>query len=149
SRYDDLRRRAQELRRNPDTLDDALTTLKEAQTAWDTLQIHQDIDDYALALEKRRQCISVAEFEVRGEVGIPLAGRTIAEELLPAFKTRFDVVERAQLAKVVDELKLQAGDLADNDDGRREVGRLARIRYLVLGSISALGGVTVNARLVD
>src|SRR5262249_34136655 len=50
---------------------------------------------------------------------------------------------------VVDELKLQAGDLADNDDGRREVGRLARIRYLVLGSVSALGGVTVNARLVD
>src|SRR5262249_27252407 len=54
-----------------------------------------------------------------------------------------------QLGKVVRELKLQAGDLSENDSGRREVGRLAKLRYLVLGSVTRLGGLIVNARLVD
>ncbi|HMC64309.1 MAG TPA: tetratricopeptide repeat protein, partial [Gemmataceae bacterium] len=51
--------------------------------------------------------------------------------------------------KVVAELRLEASDLADNDAGRQELGRLARIRYLVLGSITPFCGITVNARLVD
>ena len=34
-------------------------------------------------------------------------------------------------------------------DGLREVGRLARVRYLVVGSISPLNGVTASARLVN
>jgi hypothetical protein len=149
-RYDDLRRQAGEWRRDPGHIEDAIEALQEAQKAWDTLQVRQDLIDYNLALQKRRERISVAEFEVRGEVGLPFAGQTIAEELLPAFKTRnFDVVERGQLARVIDELKLQASDLADNDEGRREVGRLGRVRYLVLGSVTPLSGMTIRARLVD
>ena len=89
--------------------------LEDAQRSWDTLQVRQEIEDYKLALLKRRDRISVADFEVRGDVGIPLAGRAVAEELLPAFRTRFDVIERAQLAKVMDELKLDAGDLIEDD----------------------------------
>ncbi|MBL8799029.1 MAG: hypothetical protein JNM56_34405 [Planctomycetia bacterium] len=149
-RYDDLRRQAAELRRDPGQIEDAIAALQDAQKAWDTLQVRQDLIDYNLALQRRRERISVAEFETRGEVGLPFAGQTIAEELLPAFKTRnFDVVERAQLARVIDELKLQPHDLADNDEGRREVGRLGRVRYLVLGSVTPLSGMTIRARLVD
>src|SRR5262249_17032774 len=61
----------------------------------------------------------------------------------------FDVIERSQLGKVIDELKLEATELVENAEGRREVGRLAKVRFLVLGSITRLSGITINARLVD
>jgi tetratricopeptide (TPR) repeat protein len=149
TRYDENRRRGAELRRDPMHLEDALAALREAAQAWDTLQVRQEIEEVTLALHQRRDRLSVADFEVRGEIGLPLAGRTVAEELLPAFKHRYDLVERSQLGKVLDELQLQASDLADNEPGRREVGRLAQLRYLVLGSVTRLSGISVSARLVD
>jgi tetratricopeptide (TPR) repeat protein len=148
-RYDDNRRRAAELRRDPAHLEEALAALQEAAKAWDTLQVREEMELYALALSKRRSTISVADFEVRGDLGIAYAGRSIAEELLPAFRSRFDLVERGQLSKVIDELRLDSSDLAGNAEGRRELGRLARVQYLVVGSVSPLCGITVNARLVE
>ncbi len=149
ARYDEQRRRAQELRRDPANLEQALAALQEAAKAWDTPQVHEDIDDCTLALSKRRDRISVADFEVRGDVGIPMAGRTIAENLLPGFKPRYDLVEREQVGKVLDELRLAASDVAASDEARQQVGRLARVRYLVVGSVTPLCGLTVNARLVE
>jgi tetratricopeptide (TPR) repeat protein len=149
ARYDDNRQRAAQLRRDPANLEDAVAALKAAQEAWDTPQVRQEIDECNFALEKRRERLSVADFEVRGEVGVPEAGRTIAEELLPAFKSRFDLVEREQLGKIVNELKLEATGVADDPTARQEVGRLARLRYLVVGSVTPLNGVTVQARLVE
>src|SRR5262249_48705137 len=134
---------------DPAGLEDALAALQEAQKAWDTLQVRQDIDDCTLALQKRRDRLSVADFEVRGDVGFADAGRTVAEELLPAFKGRYDLVEREPLGEVVAQLKLEASALADDEGGRREVGKLAKVRYLVLGSVSRVSGIVVSARLVD
>src|SRR5207237_11462 len=131
ARYDENRQKAAALCRHPGNLADALAALQGAAKARDTRQVRQEIGDYALALQKRRDRRSVADFEVRGDVGIPLAGRTVAEELLPAFKARFNLVERAQLGKVIDELKLEAADLAGNDQCRQEVGKIAKLRYLV------------------
>ncbi len=119
SRYNECRRRAADLRRDPANLEDALAALQDAARAWDTPQVRQEIDEYTLALQKRRDRLSVADFEIRGEVGIPAAGRVVAEELLPGFKPRFDLVERSQLAQVLGELKLEATDLAANESGRR------------------------------
>ncbi len=144
--YDALRKQASALRRDPQRLEEAVAALQEAAKHWDTLHVRQEIDECTLALQKRRDRVSAADFEVRGDVGLPAAGRAVAEEILPYLKSRFDLVERAQISKVVAELKLQA-DL--DPDQQREVGRLANVRYLVLGSITPLGGLTVNARLVD
>ncbi len=149
TRYDDSRRRAAELRKDSGGLEDALTAYQEAARAWDTTQVRQEIDECTQALQNRRDRLSVAEFEVLGEVGLPFAGRRFAEELLPAFKQRYDLVEREQIGKLLDELKLQASDLASNDAGRQQLGQLARLRYLVLGSVFVDRCVTVNARLVD
>jgi tetratricopeptide (TPR) repeat protein len=148
-RYDEQCRRARDLRRDPANLEQALTALQEAAKAWDTPEVRSEIDDCTLALQKRRDRVSVADFEVRGDVGIPAAGRTIAENLLPSFKPRFDLVEREQLGKVLDELRLESSDVAANDEARQQVGRLARVRYLVVGSVTPLCGLTVNARLVE
>jgi tetratricopeptide (TPR) repeat protein len=149
ARYDDNRRRAAELRRDPSRLEEAVAALREASRAWDTLQVRQEIDDYALALQKRRDRLGVADFEVQGDVGVPGAGRALAEELLPAFKCRFDLVERGQLGRVLDELKLDAAGLIDNPQGRAAVGQFGRLRYLVVGSVSPLNGVTLRARVVE
>src|SRR5262249_22540738 len=48
--YDDNRRRAAELRRDPGTLEDALAALQEAAKAWDTLDVRMEIDQCTLAL---------------------------------------------------------------------------------------------------
>lgn len=149
TRYDDSRRRAAELRRDPANLEDAVAALQEAAKAWDTPSVRQEIDEYTMALSKRRDRIAVADFEVRGDVGLPEAGRTVAEELLPRFRSRFDLVERGQLGRVVDELRLASGSLSGSPDGQQEMGRLLRARYLVIGSLTPLGGVTAYARLVD
>jgi hypothetical protein len=149
ARYDEQRQRARELRRDPANLEQALAALQAAAAVWDTPQVREDIDECTLALQKRRDRISVADFEVRGDVGIPAAGRTVAENLLPAFRQRFDLVEREQLGQVLSELRLEASDVAASDEARQQVGRLARVRYLVVGSITPLCGLTVNARLVE
>jgi tetratricopeptide (TPR) repeat protein len=149
AKYDDSRRRALELRRDPGQLEDALALCQEAARAWDTPQIRQDIADLQLALSQRRERLSVVEFETRGDVGIPAVGLAVADEMLPHFRRRFDLVERGQLKRIIDELKLTESGLTDDPAGRREVGRLANVKYLVVGSVSGLGGITVHARLVD
>ncbi len=69
---------------------------------------------------------------------------------MPAFRGRFDVVERQQLDKVIGELHLQAGDLWSADEPRRELGKIAKIRYLVLGSVTpTFGGIAVHGRMVE
>jgi tetratricopeptide (TPR) repeat protein len=149
ARYDEARRRAAELRREPARLEEAITSLQDARQAWDTVQVRQEIDECTLALQRRRDRIGVADFELRGDVGLPAAGRTIAEELLPAFRSRFDIVEHGQLNRVLGEMQLEAGELNVSDRGQQELGRIARVRYLVFGSVFPLNGVTINARLVE
>ena len=69
----------------------------------------------------------MADFEIRGDVGIRDAGRSIADELLPAFRARYDLVERSQVGKVINELRL---DLS-TERGQEEYDRYMR-EYLGL-----------------
>lgn len=149
TRYDDNLRRARDLRRDPARLEEALAALQEAARAWDNLPLRQEIDDYTFALQKRRDRVGVTDFEVRGDIGVPGIGRSVAEELLPALKPRFDLVERGQVSRVLDELRLEGGDLLAQSQSRQEVGRLAGVRYLVVGSLTPVCGITAQARLVD
>lgn len=146
--YDALRKKGTELRRDPLQLDDALAAFKAAAVAWDTLQIRADIDDCRLAFVKRRDVVAVADFELRNDVGMPGAGAALAEELLPRLKPKFDLVERAQLRQVLGELKVQQGFL-DDPKQQQQIGKLAKSRYLVVGSVQRIVGVSVRARLVD
>ncbi|HEV3084665.1 MAG TPA: hypothetical protein VGY66_33185 [Gemmataceae bacterium] len=149
SRYEESRQRAQALRRDPSRLEDALAALRDAAEAWDTLQVRQEIDDYNLALQRRRDRLGVAEFQGEADLGIPGIGRAVSEELLPAFKCRYDLVERGQVWQVLQELKLEGADLAGQPQVGQEVARLAGVRFLVVGSLSPLNGVTAHARLVE
>jgi hypothetical protein len=149
SRYDDGRRKAAELRRDPARLDEALAALQDAATAWDTPQVRREIDDCALALQCRRDRLAVAEFDRRGGLSAALLGRSLADSLSAAFQQRFDIVDRGQVERVCETLQLRPGDVIEATAGRAELARLAKVRFLVVGSISPLDGVTAHARLID
>jgi tetratricopeptide (TPR) repeat protein len=149
--YDDNRALAGALRKDPTRLEESLSYLRKAASAWETPVVRQEIDEHQFILEMRKDRLGVADFEVRGEVGAPAAGRTVAEALLGHFAPRFALVERQQVNQLLDELGLQTGDLAETvrPVGGREVSRLGRVRYLVVGSVTPLAGLTVQARLVE
>jgi TolB-like protein len=149
ARYDDARRRAAELRRDPTQLADALAALQAAAAAWDNPQVRREIDDCTLAVQTRPDRLGVADFEILGDINTPLFGRTVAEELLPAFKGRFELVAAEPLTRICNDLRLQPADMIDRDVARREIARLARVRYVVVGSVAQLGDVIAHARLLD
>ena len=147
-KYDALRKKAAELRKMATELEAALDALKEAAAAWDTPQVRTETDEVQLALAKRRDSVSVADFEVRNDVGVADAGPALADEILPRLRTKYDIIERAQLNKVVAELKLEGG-FADDREQQQQVGKLIKSRFIVVGSIRQIGGIMVQARLVD
>ncbi len=149
AKYDAARERAQELRKDPNTMEEAVAAYQEAAQAWNTLQIGEELADAQLALQKRRDRLAVASFEVQGDAGLAALAIALPDELLTPLKRRFDLVERGQISRLIEELKLSSDDLAISEQGRSDFGRLAKARYLVVGSISPLSGVTVHARLID
>jgi tetratricopeptide (TPR) repeat protein len=148
-KYDENRSKAADLRKDSSQIDQAVALLQEAQKNWDTVQVQQEIADAEGALVNRKERVAVADFEEVNDIGVPRAGHVIAEELTGQMRPRYDVVERSQVKAVLTELKLDTNDLGTNDTHRTEFGKLAKARYLVLGSVSQLGGIHVNARLVD
>jgi len=149
TRYDAARERARRLRQDNESLEEAVAACQEAIEAWDTLQARQELADTQLALEKRRERLAIATFELQGDASLAALGATLADELLPHLRRRYDIVERGHLEKVLSELKLSNDDLLVGKQGRTDLGRLVKARYLVVGSVSSLSGVTVHARLVD
>ena len=149
NKYESAMERAGELRRNMASLDEAVTAYQEATQAWDTLQARSELADVQLALENRRERLAVANFEVRGDASLAAFGSAFADELLPLLKQRYDLVDRGQVDRIFEELKIGSDDLVVSEQGRTDLGKLTKTRYLVVGSITPLAGVTVHARMID
>jgi tetratricopeptide (TPR) repeat protein len=130
-------------------LEAAILALQDAKLAWDEPAVRRDIEECTQALLNRRDRVSVADFEVRGDAGDANVGKTIADALLPTLKSRYDLMDRAQLARALKEQNVQATELAGNLKGQPELADLLRTRYLVLGSVTRFGGWIADARLVD
>ena len=97
----------------------------------------------------RRDRVAIADFEEINDIGLPRAGHIIAEELIGQMRPRYDVVERSQVKTILAAMKLEADDMVTDDVSRTEFGKLAKARYIVIGSVNRIGGIHVNARLVD
>lgn len=150
ARYDDLRAKGALLRRDPARVEEALATYRQAAGVWDTVEVRQDIESCLLAAQNRRERVGIADFEVLGDVGLPNAGRVVADELVPVMRGKFDVVERQQLAALVGEMRMRPDEILSSDRGRGELAQLGSVRFLVVGSLTPLpAGITVNARLVE
>ena len=136
------------MRKDPAHLEEALLKLDEARNIWKSPHALEEKQDLQYRILVSRDRIGVADFEVVGDVGIPRAGTLIADQIQPAFKGRFDLLDRAELNQAIERLNLPRA-LRTSDWRLREIGQFVRTRYLVVGSISAIAGLTVHAQLVD
>lgn len=149
AKYDENRSKGAELRKVSFQLEDAATVYKVAAENWDTPQVRQEIAEVENAILNRRDRVAIADFEEINDIGLPRAGHIIAEELMGQMRPRYDVVERSQVKTILAAMKLEADDMVTDDVSRTEFGKLAKARYIVIGSVNRVGGIHVNARLVD
>lgn len=97
-----------------------------------------------------QQGLAIIPFKHVGTIKEKDAGTAIANLLLSEVDSkRYRLFERSQLVSLMEEAKLQATDLVDNAAKAVKFGRLAGIRYMVLGELNRLGGYRLTVRLVD
>ena len=94
------------------------------------------------ALDESRPNIAVLPYAQRASVSKELSledaayvSEFLVEQLLDA--NRFNVIERTQLLAITEEHKLNMSGLVDPSTAA-EVGRLAGVKYLVMGSVTGL-----------
>lgn len=101
------------------------------------------------ASRSERTKIAVMDFEtINVEQSV---GKAVAESMRTSlFKTgKYSVIERSQLEKIIEEQKLQASGLAD-DEHLISAFRVSGVQVLVLGSVSKIGKTyTINSRFID
>ncbi|MEW6358102.1 MAG: hypothetical protein AB1696_17345 [Planctomycetota bacterium] len=146
--YDSSLAAADAYMKNPDTYEDAIASLETAQKAWDTQDVRRRMDEAQKALAARRDRIAVVDFETKGQFDVPDAGGALSELLLPRFQGRFDLIERSQLRRILEEQNLQMTDLLEPAASDR-LAKIKRLDYIVVGSVMRFGGVHVTARLVQ
>src|SRR5262245_48338560 len=93
-RYDRAMARAASERLDPQRINDALESLREAAKAWDTREVRRMIDECLLAIRSRRERIVLADFDVRGDVAAVVVSRAVADQMTAALQSRFELVER-------------------------------------------------------
>lgn len=97
--------------------------------------------------------IAVLPFKVMGDAFN--FNKDTGDILCDAFVSEIDsrqyqIYERGQLAGLLEEKGFQASLLVDNTTSAARFGRLAKVQFLVLGSVSKLGGqYQLSARVVD
>ena len=102
--------------------------------------------------EPGRVTVAVLRFENNtGDVALAWLGGGIAETLTTEFAAadRFRVVERAQIEKVVEELRFGLSGLVDPATAQ-ELGRILGARYVIGGGYQRFAGMLrIDARRID
>jgi|GEM_PF-2367798 len=93
----------------------------------------------------------LAVLPVATAAGVPSgAGPTLAGLLVAGIDAeRYALVERGRVAQLLEETRLQDTELVNAATRAAELGRLAGLRYLVLGEVSDLGPLRWTARVID
>lgn len=100
--------------------------------------------------QQQKRKLAILDFS-RLDGSIDNFGRYLSERLVTSMflTSRFQVVERRQLDKILTELKLNASDLIDPQNAQR-LGRVYGVDAIATGSVSELAAaVEVNARLIE
>jgi subtilisin family serine protease/TolB-like protein len=95
--------------------------------------------------------LAVIPFQLKGTINEEEAGSILSELLLAEIDSKaYQLFERSQIQSLLKEQKFQETDLVNDARVAAKFGRLAGIRYLVLGSLSRLGTTYhLTARVVD
>jgi len=103
-------------------------------------------------LSRSKPTLAIAAFKlIPAEELAPSNAENVREDLSTALidSGAFDVVERGQLDKALDELKIGLADTFDSERAQK-LGKMVNARVVIIGSISDRGAYTViNARLID
>ena len=125
--------------------------LEKAQGFWATPEVGTLIAQASEAASRIRDRLAVVDFQVLGAIERD-AGSTVAERLVSRFPSdKYQMVERVQLLKLLDEQKFQMSDLSSKVKAN-QFGKASKVRYLVCGSINKLGSTgayAINARILD
>jgi len=103
----------------------------------------------AVAVVAEQPAVAIVEFEAKNcDAGIAEAvGEIMRTEIIATGKYR--VIERAQLARVMEEHALQMSGLVDTST-IAELGKLVGADFVAVGSVSGLGGTyTISVRYID
>ena len=147
--YDDLLRSTRFLRRDPARLEAALAATVEAAKIWDTSEVNRLRDELALAAHCRRDRVGIWDFQVRGDPAAITLARAAVDQLGADLSLRLDVVDRQTLNQVAGDLNVNLDAVLSDEIGCRELSKLLRMRYLVLGEASGVSGFAAGARLID
>jgi len=113
-----------------------------------------DVEAKFIELQKKfqgpKRRVAVVDFKSRGSLGED-AGGIVADLFMHGLSTQyFDIFEREQLQKLVEEQKLQMTDLIDDSKVAARYGKLWGVDTLILGSVGKLGNIhMITARTVN
>jgi len=95
--------------------------------------------------------MGVVDFDVKGALEEKDAGVIVAEIFIGRIDSKkYRLYERTQLNRLLRERALQATDLVADPEKAIQFGKAARIRYLLIGTVSKLGGnIILGARTID
>ncbi len=127
---------------------------REPRTVPFNLAVSTALASTDLATQASTPRIAVVPFRVLGKVPAWLrqdANQIIAEQFISAIDTdRYTLIERSQISKIVEEKYLQLSDLVESATVASQIGKLAGVRFLVIGSLARLEwNYVLTARVVD
>jgi len=95
--------------------------------------------------------LGVVDFDVKGGLAEKDAGAIVAEIFIGRIDVKkYRLYERTQLNRLLKERALQATGLVADPEKAIQFGKAARIRYLLIGTVSRLGGnIILGARTID
>ena len=112
----------------------------------------KQVDELKVQVDKyysqRRPWAAVVNFTVSESVTSKIAGDAIAV-ILESSITKYQLVERGQITKAIEELKFQTSDFV-NKNKIQEFGKIIGAEFLITGSIVQVGNqITVAAKILE
>ncbi|MHC5037438.1 MAG: formylglycine-generating enzyme family protein [Planctomycetota bacterium] len=86
-----------------------------------------------------KESLAVVAFKVRGIEAAGETGNLVGELFSVKLGPYYRIVERVQVAKIIEAQQFQATDLVEDPKKAAKVGKLARARYVLVGSLNRLG----------
>jgi DNA-binding beta-propeller fold protein YncE/TolB-like protein len=106
----------------------------------------------AISMEPERMRIAIVDFDTMGgDFKVTDLGSIVAEWLITSFvqSGRFEVVERSQLQKILEEQKLAVTGLVAQDTAVK-LGKVLGVKVIISGTLIKIGeAIEINSRLID
>jgi len=136
---------------SPMTFEKAVESFEQAKKIWNTTEATDLLAQAKQSIANRKHRLAVIDFAISGDVnmrdaGVSVAGLLQADAMLAS---RFEIIERRQLQKMLEEIKLQMSDLVGDNEKAAEFGRIKGVPYILTGQVIKLGKLSVTAYILE